>query len=336
MRFVVTGGAGFIGSNIVAHIERRGLGEVAVVDPVRDERWRNISKRKLIALITEPTPFEYLDDCPNDTTLIHMGARTSTADPEVEALIKTNTQLTVDLFNYCRMRRWPFVYASSASVYGISQRQAEADDAGAAPLNPYAWSKLNADNMIRAGATLEADDHLLRVSPKPPLAMWAGLRLFNVYGPGEQHKGEQKSFVTRCFDAIIASQPITVWRGSDAFVRDWVYVDDVARLVCDLLSGTRPHTPPDPFPSGVYNVGTGTAVSFIDVAKACIEASGSITPLEWVAFPTDLNGRYQSYTKADTGRLSAAAPYFQFTPLAEGVAAYWRDYASRKGDARHP
>jgi ADP-L-glycero-D-manno-heptose 6-epimerase len=336
VRYVVTGGAGFIGSNVVAQIERRGLGEVAVVDPLRDERWRNISKRRLSAVITDHDQFfQYLDDdCPDDTTIIHMGARTSTDDADVEALVKTNTQLTVDLFRYCRERFWPFVYASSASVYGASQRQAEADDEGSAPLNPYAWSKLTADNIIRSVASLDGGYHLLGARSSP--SMWVGLRLFNVYGPGEQHKGEQKSFVSRCFDAIAASQPITVFRGSDAFVRDWVYVEDVARLVCDILTGPMPHEPPLPFGSGVYNVGTGSAVSFIDVAKACIEASGTITPLETVAFPTGLNGRYQSYTKADTARLKAAAPYFQFTPLAEGVAAYWRDYASRKGDARHP
>jgi ADP-L-glycero-D-manno-heptose 6-epimerase len=309
MLYVITGGAGFIGSNIVAQIERRGLGPVAIIDTLDGTRWLNIAERKLIDLIAPRSALAYVASCPDDTVVIHMGARTSTDDDDVDALADTNVRLTVELFDLCAKRSWPFVYASSASVYGSNRSQTE--DQSGRDLSPYAWSKLAADRMVcQRPAT-------------PPV--WAGLRLFNVYGLNEQHKGEMKSFVSRCFDAIRFGQPIRVFRGSNQFVRDWVYAEDVARLVCDLLTGPTPHDYTPKAMAGVYNVGTGVAASFIDVAKACIEASGKVTPLETAPFPEAMRSRYQAYTKADTAKLLRIVPGFSFTPLREGVGAYWKD-----------
>lgn len=328
MRYVVTGGAGFIGSNIVAELEARNVGPIVVVDEMdRDpDQWLNLAKRSLHALISPRELMAYLEQCPADTALIHMAGRTSTTDTDADALVETNAMLTARLFEYCALRNWPFVYASSASVYGTEANQNDRDDpaslARLRPLNPYAWSKALADKMVamRANGGLN--------SPPPPL--WAGLRFFNVYGPGEHHKGEQKSFVSKCFEMIRIGQPIQLFRGSEGFRRDWVYSGDVARLVVDLI------TAPDLECHGIYNVGAGAAVSFTDVAAACIEASGRIAPVTTVPFPDQLHGRYQSYTQADIGKLTALMPAFAFAPLREGAQRYWQSHAARDGIGRYP
>lgn len=328
MRYVVTGGAGFIGSNIVAELETRGLGPIVVVDEMdaSPDQWLNIAKRSLHALLAPRELMAYLEHCPADSVLIHMAGRTSTVDNNADALVETNAMLTARLFEYCAMRNWPFVYASSASVYGTDGAQTDRDDAASLaklrPLNPYAWSKALADKMVAMRANGAAN------SPPPPL--WAGLRFFNVYGPGETHKGAQRSFVSQCFDMIRLNQPIQLFRGSEGFRRDWVYSGDVARLVVDLIST------PDLECRGIYNVGTGQSTSFTEVAAACIEASGRIAPVTTVPFPDQLYGRYQAYTQADMGKLSALLPDFHFASLKQGASRYWQAHAARDGMGRYP
>jgi ADP-L-glycero-D-manno-heptose 6-epimerase len=329
MRYIVTGGAGFIGSNIVAELETRGLGPIVVIDEMdrSPDQWLNLAKRSLHALIAPRELWPYLEECPDDCAIIHMAARSSTIDTNADALIETNAMLTARLFEYCAIRAWPFVYASSASVYGTAVIQSDQDDPDALaklrPLNPYAWSKALADKMVAMRANGATN------SPPPPL--WAGLRFFNVYGPGEGHKGAQRSFVSQCFDAIKSGLPIKLFRGSENFRRDFVYVGDVARLVVDLLDLDAPvgwH--------GIYNVGTGVATSFTDVASACIEASGRIAPVATVPFPDHLHGRYQAFTKAELGKLKALMPAFEFTDLRQGAARYWQAHAVRDGMGRYP
>jgi ADP-L-glycero-D-manno-heptose 6-epimerase len=329
MRYIVTGGAGFIGSNIVAELEMRGLGPIVVIDELdrSPDQWLNLAKRSLHGLVSPRELWPYLERCPDDCALIHMAARSSTTDNDADALVETNAMLTARLFEYCALRNWPFIYASSASVYGAEKAQSDLDGAGGMaklkPLNPYAWSKALADKMVIMRASGELG------SPPPPL--WAGLRFFNVYGPGEGHKGAQRSFVSQCFDAIRSGQPIRLFRGSENFRRDFVYVGDVARLAVDLLDLDAPtgwH--------GIYNVGTGVATSFTDVASACIEASGHIAPVATVPFPDHLHGRYQAFTKAELGRLKTLMPDFHFADLKEGVAHYWQAHAVRDGMGRYP
>jgi ADP-L-glycero-D-manno-heptose 6-epimerase len=331
MRYVVTGGAGFIGSNIVAELETRGLGPIVVIDEMdrSPDQWLNLAKRSLHGLIAPRELWPYLEDCPEDCAIIHMAARSSTADTDADALIETNAMLTARLFEYCAIRAWPFVYASSASVYGTDHNQSDQDDPDALaklrPLNPYAWSKALADKMVVMRASGELG------SPPPP--MWAGLRFFNVYGAGEAHKGPQRSFISQCFDAIKSGQPIKLFRGSENFRRDWVWVDDVARLVVDLFDLDGPDLRQM---SGIYNVGTGATTSFTDVAAACIEASGRIAPVSTVPFPDALHGRYQSHTQADMGKLKTLMPDFHFVDLKEGATRYWQAHAARDGMGRYP
>jgi ADP-L-glycero-D-manno-heptose 6-epimerase len=255
-----------------------------------------------------------------------MAKRASTTDTNADALVETNAMLTARLFEYCALHCWPFIYASSASVYGTETVQSDSDEPAALaklrPLNPYAWSKALADKMV----TMRANGALN--SPPPPL--WAGLRFFNVYGPGEAHKGAQMSFVSRCFDMIREGQSIRLYRGSENFRRDWVWVGDVARLAVDLI------TTPALECHGIYNVGAGASTSFTDVAATCISVSGRITPVMVVPFPEELHGHYQSLTKADTAKLAALLPDFHFADLAKGVACYWQAHAARQGLGRYP
>jgi ADP-L-glycero-D-manno-heptose 6-epimerase len=309
----------------VAELEARGAGEIIVVDEMgAPDQWLNLAKRSLHALIGPDELWDCLEDCRPETALIHMAARSSTADDDADALIETNAMLTARLFEYCALRQWPFIYASSASVYGMESRQSDDDDAlaGLRPLNPYAWSKALADKMVasRANGALG--------SPPPPL--WAGLRFFNVYGPGEAHKRSQRSFVSQCFGAIKYGEPIKLFRGSENFRRDWVWVGDCARLAVDLI------TTPDIECRGVYNVGAGTATSFVDVAAICIEAAGRVAPTLTVGFPGELHGRYQAHTKADTAKLMALSPSFRFADLRQGATRYWQAYASHDGAASYP
>jgi ADP-L-glycero-D-manno-heptose 6-epimerase len=317
---VVTGGAGFIGSAICAMLEARQVGPIVVVDELQGEQWLNIAKRSLHALIAPRAIWDYLKTCPEDTVVIHMGARTSTTDDDLAALQETNVKLTVDLFDYCAERQWQFVYASSASVYGSAGDQSD-DDANIRtlrPVNPYGWSKLAADKAIIEHAAHNA----------PPA--WAGLRFFNVYGPAEEHKGGQRSFVSKCFDDIRQGKPIILFRGSETYRRDWVYVGDVAELVGAILTDRAVRVK-----SGIYNVGSGAAASFTDVTALCIETSGKIAPVSTVPFPDKLRGRYQSYTLADTSKLHALMPEFKFTDLKTGAGLAWK-FARQDGLGRFP
>ena len=328
MRYIVTGGAGFIGSNIVAELEMRGLGPIVVIDEMdrSPDQWRNIAKRSLHDLVAPRELWPYLEKCPDGSALIHMAARSSTTDTNADALIETNAMLTARLFEYCSLRGWPFVYASSASVYGASSVQSDREDeeglASLAPLNPYAWSKVLADKMVVMRASGQLG------SPPPP--MWAGLRFFNVYGPGEAHKGAQQSFVTKCFTSIRNGESIRLFRGSDNFHRDFVYVGDIARLVVELLDQRWGEV------HGIFNVGAGSSVSFATVASACIEASGRVVPVTTIPFPEQLHGRYQAHTLADTAKLSTVLPDFQFSGLRVGAARYWQTHAARDGMGLYP
>lgn len=322
MIYIVTGGAGFIGANVVAELERRDLGPIIIVDDVgSDGKWRNLSKRGAITAVLPTTDLgQLLGGMTNkEVSIIHMGAVSSTKAVDATHLTRNNAMLTASLFELAHEHRWRFVYASSAQVYGTSSDQSDDDKITLRPVTAYGWSKALADQMVLK---------YVASGSKPPI--WAGLRFFNVYGPCEDHKGDDKSFVARCFDSIKRGGSIQVFRGSDGFLRDWVSVSDCARLAVDIASGVLPL-------SGIYNVGSGEAVSFIDVASTCITvANRPSTQLSTIQFPPERIGQYQSYTKADMRKLRADAPGFSFTKLPLGAADYWQRSAALDGMDRFP
>lgn len=319
--YVVTGGAGFIGSNIVAAIESRGLGRVAVCDRLGDgDKWRNIAGRELADIFEPERLFDFLgDNAAGVEGVIHMGAISSTTETDADLIVRENFGLSLDLWRWCAEYGAPLVYASSAATYGDGS-QGFADDPGLdamaalRPLNPYGWSKHLFDRRVMR----MVDDG----RPQPP--HWAGLKFFNVYGPNEYHKGEMRSVVAKVFAAAAAGKAATLFRShhpdfeDGGQSRDFVWVEDCVDMVLWLLQN-------EPV-SGLFNCGTGKARSFRDLAVAVYRSMDREPDIEFVPTPAEIRDKYQYFTEADMGRLRAAGYERPFTSLEDGVGAYVRDF----------
>ncbi|MBK8909607.1 MAG: ADP-glyceromanno-heptose 6-epimerase [Rhodospirillales bacterium] len=319
--FVVTGGAGFIGSNIVAALEQRRTEPLAVCDRLRSgDKWRNISKRELVDVIHPDALFPALDAAGvGVTAVVHMGAVSSTTETDADRTVEINVRLSVALWRWCTEHRIPFIYASSAATYGdgaLGFEDVATPDALAQfrPLNLYGWSKHLFDRWV-ARRVADGD-------PQPP--QWAGLKFFNVYGPNETHKGPQASVVSHVFPDAAAGRPAKLFRShrpdypDGGQLRDFVWVGDCADVVLWLLE--------NPGVSGLFNVGTGQARSFADLAAAVYRTLGREPAIDYVPMPEAIRDRYQYFTQASLTRLRAAGYPHPFTPLEAGVAAYVRDY----------
>lgn len=318
---VVTGGAGFIGSNIVAALEERGMGPIAVCDRLRSgDKWRNLAKREVVDIVPPEGLFAFLDGHRNAVrAVVHMGAISSTTETDADLVIATNFRLSVDLWRWCAERGVPFIYASSAATYGDGSRGFVDDPDPAAmallrPLNPYGWSKLLFDRRV---ARLLAEG-----GERPP--QWAGLRFFNVYGPNESHKGRMASVVSHMYPAAKVGKPAVLFKShhpdyaDGGQMRDFVWVGDCVEVALWLLDSPRV--------SGLFNCGTGEARSFADLAGAVYRALGRNAEIEYVPTPETIRDKYQYFTQADIARLRAAGFTRPFTPLEEGVTRYVRDF----------
>jgi ADP-L-glycero-D-manno-heptose 6-epimerase len=318
---MVTGGAGFIGSCLLAALDERGEPDLVVCDRLGSgEKWRNLAKRRL-ADVVPPGELERWLDGPGRRlrALVHLGAVSSTVETDADLIVESNIRLTLRLWDWCARHRVPFLYASSAAVYGdgaagFEDSAAPADLAALRPLNPYGWSKLATDRRIA--------ELVVRGMARPP--QWAALRFFNVYGPNEYHKGGQQSLVPQLYRQVEATGRATLFRSYRAdYVdggqeRDFVWVDDVVGVMTWLLE--RPDV------SGLFNVGSGRARSFADLAHAVFAAMGRTPMIEFVDMPETLRERYQYHTCARLDRLRAAGCPFQPTPLEEGVRRYVQGY----------
>jgi ADP-L-glycero-D-manno-heptose 6-epimerase len=322
--YLVTGGAGFIGSNLVAALAARGA-EVMVVDRLRHgepgrEKWRNLAKHT-IAGILPPEEIEdfWADSAGAIDAVLHMGAISATTATDGDLVAATNITLPHWLWGACAERGVPLIYASSAATYGDGAQGFEDDlrpDALAAlrPLNLYGWSKLAFDRRVA--------DMLARGVPSPP--QWAGLRFFNVYGPNEYHKGRMASVVFHKFNEVAGGGPARLFRSDRRGIadgeqkRDFVHVDDCVKVMLWLLD--------NPGVSGLFNVGSGEARSFLDLVRAMFAAMGQNDRIEFVDMPTDLRGKYQYFTEAPLARLRAAGYAAPMTRLEEGVGSYVRDF----------
>ena len=322
--YLVTGGAGFIGSNLVAALAARGA-EVMVVDRLRHgepgrEKWRNLAKHTIAGIL----PPEEIEDFWADTAgaidaVLHMGAISATTATDGDLVAATNITLPHWLWGACAERGVPLIYASSAATYGDGAQGFEDDlrpEALAAlrPLNLYGWSKLAFDRRVA--------DMLARGVPSPP--QWAGLRFFNVYGPNEYHKGRMASVVFHKFNEVAGGGAARLFRSDRPGIadgdqkRDFVHVDDCVKVMLWLLD--------NPGVSGLFNVGSGEARSFLDLVRAMAAAMGQDDRIEFVDMPTDLRGKYQYFTEAPLARLRAAGYAAPMTRLEEGVGSYVRDF----------
>jgi ADP-L-glycero-D-manno-heptose 6-epimerase len=320
---VVTGAAGFIGSNLVRALNQRGEKDIIAVDNLaRADKFRNIvdcdiadylDKEEFVARLTGG---DFDDDI---AAILHQGACSDTMETDGRYMMRNNYRYSVTLLDHCQDNDIPFLYASSASVYGGGSVFVEA--AGhERPLNVYGYSKFLFDQYVR------------RVLPERT-AQIAGFRYFNVYGPREQHKGRMASVALHFYEQFRASGCVQLFDGSGGYAageqrRDFVLVDDVVRVNLDFLD--------HPDRSGIFNLGTGRAQSYNDVAMATINACrkaqelapATLTELvrtraiEYVQFPPQLVGKYQSFTQADLSRLRGAGYTAAMTSVEEGVAAY--------------
>jgi ADP-L-glycero-D-manno-heptose 6-epimerase len=310
---VVTGGAGFIGSHIVIDLTEAGA-RVVVCDLLRSgEKWRNIAAAPLYDLVRPDALFAWLDRHREHVgAVVHMGAISSTTESNVDNFVATNIRLTLDLWQWCADASKRFIYASSAATYGngntgFCDDQSRAALATLRPLNPYGWSKHVVDRRLI--------DDVVRGRPIPP--QWAGLKFFNVYGPHEKHKGAMQSLVSKLAPVIRAGEAVTLFKSHDPRyrdgeqLRDFVYVKDCVAVVNWLLR--------NPTVSGLFNVGTGAARSFLDLVNTVGATVGCKPNIQFIDTPIELRAQYQYFTQADIGKLRQAGFEAPFYSLETGI-----------------
>ena len=306
---VVTGGAGFIGSNLVRTLLDSGRDDVIIVDDLRDgHKFVNIADLPIADYIDKDEFLQRVDSDKAFATgiraVLHQGACSETTEWDGRYMMQNNYAYSQRLLHHCLKQGTPFVYASSAAVYGASQTFAEHPD-NERPLNVYGYSKLQFDRYVR------------RIAATPDTQV-VGLRYFNVYGPREQHKGSMASVAWHFDKQVREDGEARLFAGSGGYddgeqVRDFVYVDDVCAVNLWFLD--------HPEVSGVFNAGTGRAQSFNDVAKAVIAWHGS-GKIRYIPFPAHLEGAYQSYTQADLTRLRNTGCDVDFRPVEDGIKNY--------------
>jgi ADP-L-glycero-D-manno-heptose 6-epimerase len=318
---IITGGAGFIGSNLVAGLERRGLGPLVVVDRLHQgNKWRNIAKRDLHDLITPEQLPEFLDRHGEEVRVIfHMGAISATTETDADRIVENNFRLTLDLWQWCAQREVRLIYASSAATYGDGAQGFDDDFSASGlatlrPLNPYGWSKHLLDRRVRSAVDQGA--------PTPP--QFAGLKFFNVYGPNEYHKGDMRSVPAKLYPQIVAGQPARLFASDrpdyadGGQERDFIWVGDTVDVMLWLHD--------NPGVNGLFNLGTGRARTWNDLTNALFHAAGLAPRIDYVLMPEHLKGKYQYHTQAAMGRLRAAGYTAPFTELEEGIRRYVQDH----------
>jgi ADP-L-glycero-D-manno-heptose 6-epimerase len=316
---LVTGGAGFIGSNLQAALAKRGL-ETVVADSLGCKgKWLNLASHAPDRIVNPTDLDAFLETHPPLEMVFHLGAVSSTTATDGDHTWATNVELSRRLWAWCADRGVRFVYASSAATYGNGINGFEDDGSPEAleqlrPLNLYGWTKHAFD--------LTVARRLAAARERPP--QWAGLKFFNVYGPNEYHKGGMISVVKVKYDEIAGGGPARLFRSDvpgladGAQARDFIWVGDVVDVLLWLLD--------NPGVNGLFNLGTGRARTYLDLANAVCDAAGKPRSVEFIDMPQALKGQYQSFTQAPMDRLRIAGYAGQFTPLEEGIRRYVQDY----------
>jgi ADP-L-glycero-D-manno-heptose 6-epimerase len=323
MKIIVTGAAGFIGANNVRQLNLRGESDILAVDNMaKADKFRNLVDCELSDYMDKADFLERLrrNALPRPEAVFHQGACSDTMETDGRYMLENNYRYTLALLDWCQQQRVPFIYASSAAVYGLSQAFSE-DRAHEKPLNVYGYSKFLFDQIVRRRA-------------KSFTAPVIGLRYFNVYGPREGHKGRMASVAFHHVNQFRTEGKVRLFEGSHGYAngaqqRDFIHVEDVIRVNLHFLD--RPV-------SGIYNVGTGRAQSFNDVALTVVntlrEARGepplsladAVTggAIEYVPFPEALRGKYQAFTQADIGQLRTAGFEAPLASVEQGTGSYVR------------
>jgi ADP-L-glycero-D-manno-heptose 6-epimerase len=321
--FLVTGGAGFIGSNVVASLNEAGASGVVVNDLLGkdDAKWRNLAKRQVADIVPPAELMNWLHGRKLEA-VIHLGAISDTTATDGDLVMENNFRQSLRLLDWCTVTRTPFIYASSAATYGDGAEGFDDDWSPEAlrklkPMNLYGWSKHLFD--------LAVVDRYVKKENLPP--HWAGLKFFNVYGPNEYHKGHMASVLAKVFAQAKAGKPVKLFKSHRDGIadgdqrRDFIYVDDAVAVLRWLLDA--------PTVSGIFNVATGKAESFRDMIGAMFKALNRPARIDYVDMPDAIRGQYQYFTQGSVENLRRAGYNAGFTPLETAVGHYVTGYLDK-------
>jgi len=312
---IVTGAAGFIGSCLIGRLNQDNFNAIIAVDNFdNSEKNKNLERKNILQKVDRDDFFSWLDENFEEVEFIfHIGARTDTAEFDKQLLWKLNTDYTKEIWNKCIKYQIPLVYASSAATYGLGEHGYDDNEQNISklqPLNPYGESKN------------EFDKWVLNQEKSP--FFWAGLKFFNVYGPNEYHKGRMASVIMHSFNQIRKTGGMKLFRSHNPDfrdgeqMRDFVFVKDVIETCIFLM-----HHRND---SGIYNLGSGTARSFLDLTRAVFRSLGTFENISFIDTPEDIRDKYQYFTEANMKKLKSIGFDYKFHSLEEGVENYVKEY----------
>lgn len=314
---VVTGAAGFIGSNMVKKLNLEGISDVVIVDDFsNEEKNKNLDDKIYIDRVERESFFDWLDKNKTDIEfIVHLGARTDTTEFDKSIFDHLNLNYTKKIWEYCCDKEVPLIYASSAATYGMGEYGYEDNHdiiSQLKPLNPYGESKNDLDKWV------------LEQKKQPPF--WAGIKFFNVYGPNEYHKSRMASVIFHAYNQIIKTGKMKLFRSHNPDYkdgeqkRDFIYVKDVVDVLFFMMDTQ--------VKSGIFNLGTGKARTFLDLVKATFMALEIKPNIEFIDTPEDIRDKYQYFTEANMNKLLEYGYYVPFSSLEQGIDDYVKFYLS--------
>ena len=328
---IVTGGAGFIGSALIAELNSKGYSEILVVDRLGDEnKWKNLCNKSFSTFIHKDKFLSFLSTMPTPGSIeaiFHLGACSSTVEKDADYLMENNFQYSQSIFKFCTKHSIPLIYASSAATYGngtLGYSDNEDLLPKLKPINPYGFSKKIFDSWV------------LTQVEKPPF--YFGLKFFNVYGPNEYHKQGMKSLIAKAVPQILENGYIKLFKSHHPDFehgeqkRDFIYVKDITKCMMYLFDASRQKN--KNVISGIYNLGTGKARSFKDLALAVFKALDKKVHIEWIDMPKNIQNQYQYFTEANLNNLRERTAYLEsFASLEEGINDYVKNYLNNNDHA---